>query len=164
MQNNEDFAMSPGRVLIFPAQVPKVSGREVNFLFSLRQMEDILMDAAVRPVPFSPPYVEGIAQWRKRALPVVSLEKCLGMESLDASKHQRLMVVRGPNNDPAAAGANRIMLRVKPPIRMLTLPIDCSPVAGDWRISEPNLTRGVYEWQNGFLVIAHLEHILQGKD
>jgi chemotaxis signal transduction protein len=163
MQNNADFTMSPGRVLIFPAQVPRVSDREVSFLFSLRQMEDILMDAAVRPVPFSPPYVEGIAQWRNRVLPVVSLEKCLGMASLAARQHQRLMVVRAPNNDSAQAGANRIMLRVVPPIRMLTLPIDCSPASDAW-ISQPNLTRGVYEWQNGFLVVAHLEHIIQGKN
>ena len=163
MQNNEEFTVSPGRVLIFPAQVPKVEDREVHFLFSLRQMEDILMDAAVRPVPFSPAYVEGIAKWRNRVLPVISLEKCLGMESFDTRRHQRLMVVRAPQNKAAQAGADRIMLRVVPPIRMLTLPIDCSPVSGAW-ISKPNLTRGVYEWQNRFLVVAHLEHILQGNN
>ena len=155
--------MSPGRVLIFPAQVPQVSDREVNFLFSLRQMEDILLDAAVRPVPFAPPYVEGIAKWRNRVLPVVWLEKCLGMKTLDGRGQQRLMVVRTPNKGPDPAGANRIMLRVVPPIRMLTLPIDCSPASGAW-LSEPNLTRGIYEWQNGFLVVAHLERILQGKN
>jgi len=163
MQTNEDVAASLGRVLIFPAQVPKVADREVHFLFSLRQMEDILMDASVRPVPFSPDYIEGIARWRDLVLPVVSLEKCLGLSSLDFRSHQRLMVVRAPQKEAAQPGADRIMLRVVPPIRMLTLPIDCSPVSDGW-VSGLNLTRAVYEWQNGFLVVAHLEHILQGKN
>jgi len=163
MQINEEAAASQGRVLIFPAQVPKVADREVHFLFSLRQMEDILMDAAVRPVPFSPAYVEGIARWRNFALPVVSLEKCLGLSSLEVRSHQRLMVVRAPQKTAVLPGANRIMLRVVPPIQMLTLPIDCSPVSDGW-ICEPNLTRAVYKWQNGFLVVAHLEHILQGDN
>jgi chemotaxis signal transduction protein len=163
MQINGHAAASPGRVLIFPAQVPKVADREVHFLFSLRQMEDILLDAAVRPVPFSPAYVEGIARWRDLVLPVVSLEKCLGLSSSDSGGHQRLMVVRAPQKAAAQPGADRIMLRVVPPIRMLTLPIDCSPVAGRW-VSEPNLTRAVYEWQNGYLVVANLKHILQGKN
>ena len=163
MQINEDTAASPGRILIFPAQLAKVGDREVHFLFSLRQMEDILMDAAVRPVPFSPAYVEGIARWRNLVLPVVSLEKCLGLASSDVRKSQRLMVVRAPQETASQPGANRIMLRVVPPIRMLTLPIDCSPVSDGW-ISDPNMTRAVYEWQNGFLVVAHLEHILRGSN
>jgi hypothetical protein len=54
-----------------------------------------------------------------------------------------------------------MMLRVIPPIQMLTLPIDCSPVSDEW-IPENYLAKGVYEWENKLLVAAHIDNILSG--
>jgi chemotaxis signal transduction protein len=147
------------RVLVFPAQISPVSDRQVYFLFSLRQMEDILTDGPIRPVPFSPEHVDGVAEWRGNVLPVVSMESCLGFESLDTGKIQRLMVVRSAVNGSVQNDVDRMMLRVIPPIRMLTLPIECSPVSDDW-IPMNCLAKGVYEWEDKFLVAAHIEKIL----
>ena len=82
-------ASAEKRVLIFPARVPKVSNKHIYFLFSLRQMEDILADGEVRSVPFSPEHLEGVAEWRGHVLPVVSMETCLGFECLNAPEIQR---------------------------------------------------------------------------
>ena len=161
MLNNNQIATSEQRVLIFSAQTPRVSNRQVYFLFSQNQMEDILMDISVQPVPFSSSYIEGMAEWRDQVLPVISLEACLGMESLNSSKVQRLMVVRTSKNDSTSMEMYRIMLRVVPPIRMLTLPIECSPVSNRW-IPEKSFARAVYEWEDGFLVVAHMANILCG--
>jgi chemotaxis signal transduction protein len=150
-------------VLIFSALTPRVSNRQIYFLFSQHQMEDILMDTAVQPVPLSPSYIEGVAEWRNQVLPVISLEACLGMESLNSSKIQRLMVVRALKDEAAPMGIYRIMLRIVPPIRMLTLPIECSPVSDEW-IPEHFFTKGVYEWENGFLVVAHMKNIIDGRN
>jgi len=81
------------RVLIFPAQTPKVLDRQVYFLFSLVQMEDVIMDAAVHPVPFSPPYIEGVAEWRDHVVPVLSLEECLGLKPLLKKKQLRWKII-----------------------------------------------------------------------
>ncbi len=161
MRNTNKISTSERRVLIFTAQTPKVSNRQIYFLFSQHQMEDILMDASVQPVPFSPSYIEGVAEWRDQVLPVISLEACLGMESLYSSKVQRLMVVQAPKNDAASMEIYRIMLRVVPPVRMLTLPIECSPVSDGW-IPEKYFARAVYEWEDGFLVVSHMANILDG--
>jgi len=163
MRNTNQIATSEQRVLILSAQTPRVSNRQVHFLFSQHQMEDILMDTAPRPVPFSPSYVEGVAEWRNQVLPVISLEACLGMESLNSHKIQRLMVVRALTNEAAPMGIYRIMLRIVPPIRMLTLPIECSPVSNRW-IPENFFTKGVYEWEDGFLVAPHMKNILDGRN
>ena len=162
MPNTNQIATSEQRVLIFSAQTPRVSNRQIYFLFSQHQMEDILMDTSVRPVPFSSEYIEGIAKWRNQVLPVISLETCLGMESLNPSKVQRLMVVRALKNEAVPTGIYRIMLRIVPPIRMLTLPIECSPISAGW-IPEKFFAKGVYEWEDGFLVVAHMKNILDGR-
>jgi len=163
MRNTNQIATSERRVLIFSAQTPRVSNRRIYFLFSQHQMEDILMDTSVRPVPFSPSYVEGVSEWRNQVLPVISLESCLGMESLNSTKIQRLMVVRALKNEAAPMGIYRIMLRIVPPIRMLTLPIECSPISNGW-IPENFFIKGVYEWEDGFLVAAHMKNIIDGKN
>ncbi len=163
MQNNNQVAASERRVLIFSARTPRVSNRQIYFLFSQRQMEDILMDTSVRPVPLAPTYIEGIAEWGNQVLPVISLEACLGMESLKSPKNQRLMVVRALKNEAAPMGIYRIMLRIVPPIRMLTLPIDCSPVYDTW-IPEKFFTKAVYEWDDGYLVVADMKNILEGRN
>jgi len=159
MQKSCEIKSPEKRVLILPAQIPKVSNRQVYFLFSLRQVEDILTDAPVRPVPFSPAYIGGVFEWRGHVLPVISMEACLGFEFLNTQKIQRLMVVRAAQNGSTQKNVDRMMLRVIPPIQMLTLPIECFPVSDEW-IPEKYLAKGVYEWENKFLVAVHIENIL----
>ncbi len=149
------------RVLIFPAQTPLFSDRQVHFLFSLRQTEDILTDVAVMPVPLAPPYIEGIAKWRDQIMPVVSLELCLGLELIDFGKVRRLAVVRTPQRHKNQLTCCRVMVRMAAPIQMLPLPTECSPVSNGWPTGR-HLTRGVYEWKNGWLIVVHMERVLGG--
>ena len=149
------------RVLIYPAQTPMISNRQIYFLFSLLQMEDILMDVAVQPVPFSPPYIEGVAEWQDNVLPVLSLEQCLGLASDNTGRAKRLMVVRAARKADTPVNGYRSMLRVVPSIRMVTLPIPCTPVSVEW-LPEQSLVRGVYEWEKGFLVVVKIDKSLLG--
>lgn len=161
MQKISQPTASIQKVLIFAVQTPKVEDRQVYFLFSIRQMEDILMGTLITPVPFSQPYLKGIAQWHDNVVPVISLEECLGLETSNNRKDSRLMVVQVPTKDTGQLSCYRIMLKVVPPIRMLALPIDCNPVSDEW-IPGRHLLRGVYEWENKFLVVAHMGKILDG--
>jgi purine-binding chemotaxis protein CheW len=160
MQKNCETKSPEKRVLISPAQTPNVSNRQVYFLFSLRQVEDILIDAPARPVPFSPAHIEGVVEWRGHVLPLISMETCLGFEFLNTQKNQRLMVVRAAHNGSTQKNVDRMMLRVVPPIQMLTLPIECFPASDEW-IPRNYLAKGIYEWKNKFLVAAHIETILR---
>ncbi len=156
MTNNPGASL-PQKILISPALTPtKISGRQVHFLFSIRQVEDILKETPVYPVPFSPPHVEGIAKWRNHALPVISLEKRLGLDirSPDAEfqKSTRLIAVRAL--DP---GEKYIMLRVSDAIRMFSLPISYTPAPSVGWLSEDSLVKGVYEWDEGYLLVLQLK-------
>ena len=150
------------RVLIFPARIPKISGRQIFFLFSLRQEEDILMDASVLQVPFSPSHVDGVAQWRNCIMPVVSLEAFWEPHLLTSGKSQRLMVIRTAPSNETSLSPHRMMLRMTPPVRMLALPIESTPVSPRW-IDGKIQTKGVYEWEHGVLVVADIDKIIKGS-
>jgi len=163
MHANKDLTSSIRRVLIFPAWISKISGRKVFFLFSLRQVEDILMDASVLRVPFSPPHVDGVAQWRNCIMPVVSLEAFWEPRPLTSRKNQRLMVIRTSHSNETSLSPHRMMLRMTPPVRMLALPIESAPVSPSW-IDDKIQTKGVYEWEHGILVVADIDKINKGSN
>jgi chemotaxis signal transduction protein len=154
-----------GRVVIFPAMTPEeISEGQIYFLFSIRQVEDIIKEASVHPVPFSPPYIEGITLWRDLALPVISLEKRLELApSSFKLLSTRFITLRFPVSEKnkqfySSIGkvpkAERMVLRVAPTIRMLSLPISSMPVpisSVKW-IPRKELIRAVYEWEEGYLI------------
>jgi chemotaxis signal transduction protein len=150
-------------VLIFPAMTPRVSNKKINFLFSVNQVEDILRQAPVRPVPFSPPFVEGIAWWQDAVVPVMSLEACLGMETAGPKRTQRLMVVRSAVTNSSGGTRLRSMLRVDSAIRMLPLPSETISVTDDGWLPKKCLVRGIYEWEREILVVPYLEKLLSGS-
>ena len=161
MHANNELISTTQKVLIYPALISARPDQQVYFLFSLRQVEDILMDVTVKPIPSSPSYVDGIAEWRSCTMPVISLDAFWEPNHITSHKTRQLMVVRTPQIIKTVFGLDRIMLRMTPPVRMLPLPIDCSPVSHNW-ISDKLQTKGIYDWEDGILVLADIEKILDG--
>lgn len=151
-----------GRVLICPAQTEKVVGKRVHFLFSVLQIVDIMKNLSVQPVPFSASYIEGIAKWRDQIIPIVFLEDCLGLATQDIAQYERLVVVRSADRASVHVGSLLGGFKVASAIRMLSLPINCSPASNGW-IPDTSLVRGIYEWDEGFLVVVRTENILSGN-
>jgi hypothetical protein len=46
---------------------------------------------------------------------------------------------------------------------MMTLPIECAPVSDEW-IPNNYFAKCVYEWKDGFLVVAHMKNIFDGSN
>ena len=162
MHKYSQIKSSERRVLVFQAQTPPVYGRNVHFLFSLQQAEDILTDVSIMPVPLSPLHIEGIAEWRSQILPVLSLETSLGLEFASSINGQRMAVIRTKPEHENQPGHNRVMVRMAVPIQMLSLPVECAPASNDGP-GNRSFTRGVYEWQDGWLIVVQLEKILWQK-
>ncbi len=166
-KEGQNLNRSDSRVLIFPAMTPRTSsGKQINFLFSVKQIGDVVPylqgAAAVRPVPFSPPYVDGIADWRDNVVPVISLEKCLGLKTTNSGV-QRLLLVRSVRKG-AKSGARELgMVKSVSAIRMFMLPIPATPAANvDW-IPNMELVRAVYQSGEAYLVVVRMESILNGE-
>jgi len=153
---------SPGKdaavrqVLVIPARTPAGSWGKVFFMFVLRQVTEILRETAVRPVPFAPPHLPGIARWQGRVVPVLSLEGCLNLAPNEDPRPDRLVAVRTRN---ARVGA---ILKSDPGLRLIRPPTEARTADGDLGIPPP-LIRGIYEWTEGLLIVPHLENILSGK-
>lgn len=145
------------QVLVTPARALAAREMPIWFMFVLRQIVDILREATVHPVPFCPPHVSGIAQWRGRVVPVLSLERGLKPDSAESSDGpRRLMAVRTRENPVAA------ILTVDPGLRLISPPSEARAAGENFGIP-PHLIRGVYEWSEGLLIVPHLENILSGK-
>jgi chemotaxis signal transduction protein len=161
MKTNDLSTSGDQRVLVFPGQTSGLAGKRVHFLFSTPQVLDVLKELTVTPVPFSPPYLEGIAEWRDRVLPVISLEEYLELPAVTPFRDQRLMVIRrGEENIDDQAEAQGA-LRVASAIRMASLPIPCTPVS-DELLGRRETVRGVYEWEEGLLLVVNVENLLSG--
>jgi len=164
MNGNSLRISAEQKVIIFPSLTKSNTEGQVYFLFSLRQVEDIIKEVRVESVPFSLPHIEGITVWRDRVVPVLSLEKCLGMNHQsdpDVSAGTRLIMVRLLREERGRPKEERIMFRVSPSIRMLSLPLQCSPVPVNpcSDIHRPHLLRAFYEWSEGFLAVIHIGEI-----
>ena len=152
----------PSWVVIFPAVTPKLGDRNISFLLSAQQVEEIVDVMEVWSIPFAPSYVEGIADWRNDVLPVLSIEKCLGFEVSDYGYGAHLLVVRSSNSNISDPKSIRGLVRIGSGIRNVALPIESSPVNFNGWIPNHRLVRGIYEWQDGYLVVADLTKILNG--
>lgn len=145
------------KIIIFPALTQTVFGKKIFFVFSVRQVEDIIREIPVSPVPFSPSYLKGIVRWRDCILPVISIEECLGFEVSGVEAANRLITVRGGDGKK-----ERAMIKTGPGLRMLSLPIPCTPASSSEWIPEKHLVSGLYEWEEGFLLCVRIDDILSG--
>lgn len=178
-ENPPDIQHSESRrVIIFPARLPPLSSRiggekaglttftagekvrRISFIFSVRQVEHIIKEImTIQTVPFSAPYIEGITEWSGHVAPVISLEGYLGFEIPDsepALQDSRLIMIRIPGIGDEE-GEERVIIRTTSVIRMVSLPIiPCTPVpsirASGLGILNSERVRGIYEWDEGYLV------------
>ena len=156
--------VSEGEVLIFPARTPEVSGKRMHFVFSALQIEDILKETTIHSVPLCPIFSEGIAEWRGRVLPVISLEACLGLVTPTLPESQRLIVVRTPKKMDAQSVESKGILIMSSAVRKIKLPIPCMPFEYNEMFSDNTLLKGVFEGEEALLIVVDMEKILSGEN
>ena len=150
------------KVLVFPAQAKTLAGKQVFFLFSLFQMEDVLTTMNVQEVPFSPSYLSGITDWRGQVLPIISLELLLGLKQDSIPYSRRLAVIHSVNRTNGAEEDLWGIIEISRTINMMTLPIPCTP-ANHLMQGKELFVRGAYEWEEGILMVMNMENILNGN-
>lgn len=150
-----------GHVFVFPARKHEVEGMRIFYLFSIRQVAEVLNHAAVQPVPFAPPHAEGYTRWRGQILPVMSLEHCLGISMPDDQIPLRTIVARTIARD----GADTLhelftVFKVGAAIRQMNLPLICEPTGvPDW-VTNASVLSGVYQLKNRLYLVMNMEAIL----
>jgi chemotaxis signal transduction protein len=154
--------MNPGaQVLLLPARTPDIHGRTVYYLFSVRQVAEVLLNTMIQRVPFAPPYVQGVAGWCERVLPVLCLERCLGSELLADRMPPRDVVVRSVVLDEGGQPEEHYAIcRVGAAIRHVELPLDCEPGTVPEGVTDASCLTAVYDMQASILMVVNLEKII----
>ena len=143
------------KIIVVPAQTNIFpSGKQIFFLFSLSQIEEIIKEIKIYQVPFSPKYIDGIANWQGNIIPVLSLEKCLGLSQDKKEQDMRFMLIKVFISQE---NIKRCFLKISSSVQMLSLPSFCAPVSNvNWLIRK-NIVRGVYLWDKGYFIISEFK-------
>lgn len=158
-----NMAETTSRVVVFQAGTPVNAGHAISFLLSARQVVEVTENLPIWPVPLAPAFTDGITYWQQRVLPVVSLEKCLGLVEQDATTKAKMLVVRSRDKTKTGNDGLHGIFRIGPNIRHILLPAECQPVnAAEWTLQYRRL-RGAYKWQSGILLVPDVEMILNGE-
>lgn len=152
---------SARQVLIFPVRTANHHNRSVYYLFSLRQIVDVLWQPTTQWIPFGPSYAKGIAEWRGRVLPVLSLEQALGMKTSGQAMPLRTIVVQGVHQEKGRRlKAMYAIFNVGAAVRQHQLPLTCTPIEIPHWILKRSFVSGAYERENQLLLAMNLERIL----
>jgi chemotaxis signal transduction protein len=162
-----DFqAAPPSSLIIAPAQGKIQSGESVSFLYSLLQIEEILSAISLAKVPFSPSYVEGLSDWQDLVLPVISLERLLGLVQDPGSiQGNQAIVVKKTQESVEPDNCKRALDRIASGCRLITGVPKATPVFANDFIAEKSVPaiKGIYRWDKGLLIVPNMDHILTGE-
>ncbi|MFP4033851.1 MAG: response regulator [Desulfococcaceae bacterium] len=139
------------RILLAPAS-GALEGEVVFFLFPLKEVEEVLSDAAVLPVPFAPPALPGVAVWRDRAIPVIDLEAAFGLGGGWRPGRSRYLAVRSRGRSGLIRTSTGLRILRTPEGRPRAAPLDFPS----------ELARGVFEGAEGLLVAPRVGALLSG--
>lgn len=132
------------------------------FLFTASQVEEVLSDTTILPVPFAPPFLAGMSLWRGHLLPVIDIQKRFSFSVPEDDAGFRYIVVRTGGTD--ISGNDKILrcvLRISESIRPIDVP-DVSEVISSENVSiESSLIRGIYRCEHDMYIVPDLVSILQ---
>lgn len=148
-------------VLICPAMTPSVEGKRIYFLFSLYQIEDIQGKLKVTDVPFSAPFVEGMTIWRNSVIPVISLERYLGMSTERSTRGHRYIIIRSTRRRHESSVEMRGAIKTDREVKMMPIP-NSSAVAQLNGWINPRLVKGIFECDEGFIVVPETDKMIHG--
>lgn len=151
-------------VAVGVAQQERHENSRLFFLFTAAQVEEVLPEISTRSVPFAPSFLEGLTLWRGHLLPVVDLEKCLGIDSGPKDDTGRFLVVRcGAPQNPAGRQVLHCMLHLSGEIKPTEMTGSMTMVDSEGIGVDPSLVRGIYQWQDDSFIVPDLVSILQNN-
>jgi chemotaxis signal transduction protein len=148
-------------VIAFPARAPLVGGRQLHFLFSVRQVVDVLRQVDSQPITSDQHYIRGLAKWRGRVVPVIGLEKCLGLRRVQNGMPLRTIVIRGAKQcDSGEVKDLYAICEVGAAVRQYQLPIVCKAVIPPEKLPGIDFLKGIYAMDAYLFMVVNIEGIL----
>ena len=125
-----------------------------EFGVDIMQVQEIIRMQEVTRIPQAPHFVKGVINIRGKIIVVVSLDKCLGLNSKETDEHSRIIVVE--------VGGSVVGMVVDSVSEILSIPESSIEPAPDIIASKINADylKGVGKLENRLLILLDLEKIL----
>ncbi len=138
--------------------------KDIFFLFTVSQVEEVLSEITVRAIPFAPDFVEGMCSWRGQIVPVVDIEKRFGFSGREHSSSDRYLVVRtGISDSTSDTQLLHGVFRVSGEVKVIGAGAESSIVSPGKIGIEPSLARGTFQQKGNFLIVPDVALILQNE-
>lgn len=126
-------------------------------LFSARQVEEVLPEVQVQPLPFAPDWLLGLCAWRQQALPVIDAAKLYGLDCAPArALHVVVRAVVPEGDDGRPRQLLRCLLKVSSRIAAADLPAGCAAASAEENGFDPALLKGLFASKDGLLLVPDL--------
>ncbi len=139
-------------IVLVKANVRPIRNRTVFWLLSRNQVEHIIQDRPVCPVPLADSHIRGISAWQGLVLPVISLERYFRFAADRDLEIKRRVVVKTTTIEQPKT-VTRLLVDVAFDVRIRPLPTECEPV----RMAAEQLAArgllGVFEWADESLLL-----------
>lgn len=129
----------------------EVLGKEPVLLFAARQIEEVLPEAEVRPLPFAPDWLLGLCVWRRQVLPVIDPAQLHGIRFTHA--RSLYLVVRVAEE---GGGLLRCVLKVSDRIAARDLPRQVAAVDAVDSGLNSALLKGLFAHEEVLLLVPDL--------
>ena len=151
-------------VVVFRANIVPIKNKDVYWLISKSQLEHVVRETRINPLPFSQKYISGIAAWQGLVLPVVSLESFFNFRKDQPIASDKKLVVKTAVQGEDGLAA-RLMLDAPIDIKVRSVNADdCAPAGISTKEMETRGLKGVFEWeQDKLLLIPDLDRIARGR-
>ncbi len=153
---------SKRQVIAFPARTPLIGGRQIHFLFSVRQVVDVLRHVDIQSTGQDSDDT-GTIQWRGRQVPVLDLERRLGLRVSENGMPMRNIVVRSIVQTPQG-GLQDLFAAccVGAASRQFELPLNCQPVIPPDHLPGIEYIEGMYVMAEYLFMVLNLGKMAGG--
>ena len=160
MKNKKQIRRQVDKAVAVRVGRKKVDGNFLFFLFTARQVEEVLADISLNPLPFAPDFLSGICNWRGHVAPVVDLEQRFGFVQKDKTSKGRHLVIRMGTTEREML---RCVVRVTNQIHTLDVSASSVPVSADQIGVDPSLVMGAFREKEDFYIVPDLIAILKNQ-
>ncbi len=141
------------KVVTIPMGRTQTLDKDIVLLMPARQVEEVLHNALLQPVPFGPDWFLGLCHWREQVLPVFNLSRHYGLaEDSDSAGLYLVVRVSVPEN----TGLLHCVLKVSKQMSIGDIPLQAVPAA-----PQPGLDAlGIFEQEDRLLLVPHLASLV----
>ncbi|WP_339137742.1 MAG: chemotaxis protein CheW [Candidatus Electrothrix sp. GW3-4] len=152
-------------------EAESIQGRKPVLLFTASQVDEVLAEAHIQPLPFASEYLVGLCAWREQVLPTIDLVRFFGLSSSQNEEGGRYLVVRAVKTHASDQKENihpaktmlRCVLKVSDQIISGNIPEGCQAVVPKEQGFASAFVRGLFQGEKELFILPDITAIIHSN-